>query len=51
MHSAIKFCYHLGKTIPEIVELLKEAYKDKYFAESTIFNWHGDFKKGRLKEG
>lgn len=48
MRCAIKFCYRLGKTAPETVKLMKEAYKDKCFGESTIFRWHGDFKKGRL---
>ena len=48
MRCAIKFSYHLGKTAPEMVKLMKKAYKDKCFVEPTIFRWHGDFKKGCL---
>ena len=36
-----------GKISPEAAKLMKEAYKDEYFGESTIFRWHDDLKKGR----
>ena len=48
MRCAIKFCYHLGKTASELVKVMKEAYKNKYFGEYTIFRWYGDFKIKRL---
>ena len=36
--SAINFCYCTGKTATKTVMLMKEAYKDKHFSESTIFD-------------
>ena len=47
MCYAVRFCYHLGKTTPETVKLIKDVYKVKCFGESMIFRWHGDFKKER----
>ena len=45
MRCATKFCYRLDKTASETVKLMKEAYNEKYFDESLVFKWHGDFKK------
>lgn len=45
MRYAIKIFYRLDKTAPEIVKLIKAAYKDKCFCESAIFRWYGDLKK------
>ena len=47
MRCATEFYYHLGKIFLETM-LMNEAWKDKRFDESTIFEWQGDFKKGRL---
>ena len=38
MRCAIKRCYHLGKTALETVQLMKEAYIDKCFNESTFLD-------------
>lgn len=50
MHCAIKFCYnlgnfYLGKTIPETVNLMEKAYKNKCFGKSMSLRWHGNIKK------
>ena len=48
MHCATQFFYNFDKTGPETFKLMKDAYKEKCFNESTIFRWHSNFKKGRL---
>lgn len=38
----------MNKITPEIVKLMKGTYKEKYFGESMIARWHGDFKNVRF---
>lgn len=45
-HKTLLYSSH--KIVTETVKLMKEAYKDKCFGESTIFS--DDFKKGRFSE-
>lgn len=37
MRYAVQFCRQLGKSIPETVKMMKEAYKENFLGESTIF--------------
>ena len=43
MRWVIKFYWRLGKTAPETIKLMKEAYK-----QINDYRWHDDFRKGKL---
>ena len=40
----------MGKIALETIKLIKKAVKDNFFGESTIFKWHGNFKKSLSTE-
>lgn len=41
------FCHRLSKSAPEIIDTMKEAYKEDCSGESTIFRRHKAFSEGR----
>jgi transposase len=47
MRCAVRFCHRLGKSAPETIQMMKEAYKEDCLGESTIFRWYKAFKEGR----
>jgi len=42
----IKFCFKLGKTAAETVELMKQVYGDKCLSRAQISRWYARFKGG-----
>jgi len=40
----IKFCFKLGKTAAETVELMRQVYGDNYLSRAQIFRWYARFK-------
>jgi len=42
----IKFCFKLGKTAAETVELMRQVYGDNCFSCAPIFRWYARFKSG-----
>jgi len=42
----IKFCFKLGKTAAETVELMTEVYGDNCLSRAQIFRWYARFKNG-----
>ena len=42
----IKFCFKLGKSAAETVELMREVYKDNCLSCAQIFRWYAQFKSG-----
>ncbi len=45
--TVINFWVHLGKSQQKRYTLMREAYKEEYFAKWTIQNWHKSFSNGR----
>ncbi|GFW53215.1 protein GVQW3 [Trichonephila clavipes] len=43
----IKFCFNLGKSCMETLEMLQKAFKDECMGKTQIKVWHGRFKNGR----
>jgi len=43
----IKFCVKIGKGASERLALLTVAYGEYAMKKSSVFEWHGRFKKGR----
>ena len=41
-----KFCFKLGKTTPETVELMRQVYGDNCLSRAQIFRWYVRFKSG-----
>jgi len=41
-----KFCFKLGKTAAEIVELMRQVYRDNCLSRAQIFRWYARFKSG-----
>jgi len=42
----IKFCFKLGKTAVETVELMRQVYGDNCLSRAQIFRWYARFKSG-----
>ena len=42
----IKFCFKLGKTAAETVELMRQVYRDNCLSRAQIFRWYARFKRG-----
>ena len=42
----IKFCFKLGKTAAETVELMRQVYGDNCLSRAQIFRWYARFKNG-----
>ena len=42
----IKFCFKLGKTAAETVELIRQVYGDNCLSRAQIFRWYARFKSG-----
>jgi len=42
----IKFCFKLGKTAAETVELMRQVCGDNCLSRAQIFRWYARFKSG-----
>ena len=42
----IKFCFRLGKTAAETVELMRQVYGNNCLPRAQIFRWYARFKSG-----
>jgi len=42
----IEFCFKLGKTAAETVELMRQMYGDNCLSRVQIFSWYARFKSG-----
>ena len=42
----IKFCFKLGKTAAETVELMRQVYEDNCLPRAQMFRWYARFKSG-----
>lgn len=45
----IKFCFLLGKTAKETLEMLQQAYKEACLPSSTVYRWYSAFQHGRFE--
>lgn len=43
----IKFCFKLGKTFTETLQLMKQVYGDECLSRSRVHEWYTRFKDGR----
>ncbi|PNF33096.1 hypothetical protein B7P43_G15744 [Cryptotermes secundus] len=46
--AAVKFCFLLGKSGTETLEMLKTAYKDDAMGKTQVFEWLSRFKNGEM---
>ncbi|PNF19357.1 hypothetical protein B7P43_G06720 [Cryptotermes secundus] len=46
--AAVKFCFLLGKSGTETLEMLKTAYKDDAMGKTQVFEWFSRFKNGEI---
>jgi len=46
--TCLKFCFLLGKTPTESLEMLQEAFKEQALSHARVFEWFSRFKKGDL---
>lgn len=46
--AAVKFCFLLGKSGTETLEMLKTAYKDDAMGKTQVFEWFSRFKNGDM---
>jgi len=46
--TCLKFCFVLGKTQTESLEMLQEAFKEQALSRARVFEWFSRFKKGDL---
>jgi len=46
--TCLKFCFLLGKTPIESLEMLKEAFKEQALSRARVFEWFSLFKMGDL---
>ncbi|PNF43896.1 hypothetical protein B7P43_G02795 [Cryptotermes secundus] len=46
--AAVKFCFLLGKSGTETLEMLKTAYKDDAVGKTQVFEWFSHFKNGEM---
>ena len=44
--AKIKFCFKLGKTAAETVELMRQVYGDNCLSRAQIFRWYAPLKSG-----
>ena len=44
---AIKFCFKLGKNVPETYGMLQTAFRPSCMNRASVFEWHKRFKEGR----
>ena len=42
----ITFCFKLGKTVAETVELMRQVYGDNCLSRAQLFRWYTRFKSG-----
>ena len=42
----VKFCFKLGKTAAETVELIRQVYGDNCLFRAQIFRWYARFRSG-----
>lgn len=45
--SNIKFCYKLGKSFSQTLQMMQEAYGEHSISRSTTYLWYDAFKNGR----
>ena len=43
----IKFCFQLGKTSPETIEMMQKAFGNECISKTRINEWYNFFKGGR----
>lgn len=43
----IKFCFKLGKTGAETLELMRKVYGDECMSSTRVYEWFRRFKEGR----
>jgi len=43
----IKFCFKIGKTATETIQLLQQAYGEDAMGRTQVFEWFCRFKEGR----
>ena len=43
----IKFCVKLGKTVTEILKMLRGVYGNSFMSRTRVFEWHKRFVEGR----
>ncbi|KOC60091.1 Putative uncharacterized protein FLJ37770, partial [Habropoda laboriosa] len=46
--AVVKFCFFLGKSGTETLEMLKTAYKDDAMGKTQVFEWFSRFKNGEM---
>ncbi|PNF14149.1 hypothetical protein B7P43_G17665 [Cryptotermes secundus] len=46
--AVVKFCFLLGKSGTETLEMLKTAYKDDAMGKTQLFEWFSRFKNGEM---
>ena len=44
---AIKFCFKVGKSEKETLQMVNAAYGDQALSRSKVFRWYGRFRDGR----
>ena len=44
---AIKFCFKVGKSATETLQMGNAAYGDQTLSRSKVFRWYGRFRDGR----
>jgi hypothetical protein len=44
----IKFCVKLGKSATKILEILREAFRERSLSRMVVFEWHSRFKAGQV---
>ena len=44
--TCLKFCFLLGKTPTESLEMLQEAFKEQALSRARVFEWFSRFKRG-----
>ena len=43
----IKFCFQLGKTSSETIQMMQKAFGNEYMSKTRIEEWYNRFKGGR----
>ena len=46
--AAVKFCFLLGKTLAQCLEMLKIAYGDNALSKTRVYEWFSSFKEGEM---
>ena len=47
LRANIKFCFKLGKTFSETLEMIQTVYGENVYGRTTIYEWYKRFKDGR----